>query len=140
VAVYAKSEDMTARFTERILAQVTDENGQEIKTEALEVALADASAEVDSYLTRFVLPLRVVPVVLTKHVCNIALYNLLNLRPAGDLEDARKRYKDALAFLGSVRDGDLDLGLSTSNETPDRLPAIFDGPERVFSMASLRDF
>lgn len=138
---YATPEDMRLRFTERILAHVTDPDGLTVQEPALVAALADASGVADAFLSRFSLPLAETPRVLTLHVCNIALYQLLNLRPYGDLEDARKRYVDALKFLEDVARGRTDLGLTPSGGAPeDSSGALASGQERVFTASSLAGY
>jgi phage gp36-like protein len=115
---YATAWDMTNRFQDRLLAEVTDPDGLETKSDALVAAIEAASAEVDAYLSRFTLPLTSVPPVLKLHVCNMAMYHLLTLRAVGDVEDARKRYEDAKSFLKSVASGSINLGLDAQGQEP----------------------
>ena len=42
------------------------------------------------------------------------MYRLQSLRPLHGLEDARKRYEDAVAMLTKVAAGELTLGLSAT--------------------------
>ena len=46
------------------------------------------------------------------------MYRLQSLRPLHDLEDARKRYEDAVAMLTKVAAGELTLGLSADDQEP----------------------
>lgn len=134
---YATVADMQSRFQEQLLAQLSDPNGYEIKEGPIRAALDDASAEVDACLSRF-LPLKTVPAVLRLHVCNMACYHLMNLRPMGDIEDARRRYEDALAFMGSVSKGLIDLGLDTAGQpVPSSCGPISHSADRIFSMDTL---
>ena len=85
----------------------------------LQQALTDASSEIDTYLeARFALPLSDPPAVLNRLACDIAMYRLQSLRPLHDLEDARRRYDDAIAMLSKVAAGELTLGLATDNQEP----------------------
>lgn len=138
---YATAEDMQSRFSERILAHVTDPAGKVVQVEALEAALLDAGGLVDAYLARYELPLPSVPVALRLHCCNIALYQLLSLRPAGDVDDARQRFQDALRFLEGVSAGRIDLGTGTTgSKVAEGAGAIYQAADRVFTRESLADF
>jgi phage gp36-like protein len=95
--VYATPEDLLARYPERDLAQLTDPAGQGIDYGRLRAALADASAEIDRYNPALS------PEELRRLCCDIAVYRLMLLRPTGDIEDARRRYEDALRVLESAR-------------------------------------
>ncbi len=100
--VYAQPSDMIARYPNRDLVQLTNEDPTQsiVNQTVLQQALADASAEIDGYLeSRFTLPLTDPPAVLARLTCDIAMYRLQALRPLHDLEEARRRYDDALAVL-----------------------------------------
>ena len=151
--VYAQPSDMIARYPNRDLVQLTNEDPTEtaVNQDVLAQALADASAEIDGYLeSRFRLPLSDAPAVLTRLACDIAMYRMQALRPLHDLAEARKRYEDALAMLVRVADGTLTLGLSQDNQEPaaaagsvltdaggDRSGVL---PQRVFNRGSLKGF
>jgi phage gp36-like protein len=106
-------------------------------------ALADASAEIDGYIEgRFTLPLTDPPAVLNRLATDIAMYRLQSLRPLHDLEDARKRYDDAVAMLTKVAAGELTLGLSEDGVEPplaDNVETVR-GPNRVFTRGKLRGY
>lgn len=110
---YASALDLQDRYPERDLIQLTDPDGAVLDVARLDRALADASAEIDGYLQgRYQLPLSQVPQHLALLACDIAMYRLQVLRPLGDIEDARKRYEDALHYLRQVARGEVQLGLS----------------------------
>lgn len=151
--VYAQPSDMIARYPNRDLVQLTNEDPTQttVNDDALTQALADASAEIDGYLeSRFALPLTDPPAVLARLACDIAMYRLQTLRPLHDLAEARKRYEDAVALLMRVADGTLTLGLALDNQEPgeaagavvteaggDRSGTL---PQRMFSRGSLKGF
>ena len=119
--VYAQPSDMIARYPNRDLVQLTNEDPtqQVVDDFVLQQALADASAEIDGYLeSRFTLPLSDPPAVLARLTCDIAMYRLQALRPLHDLAEARRRYEDAVAVLVRVADGTLTLGLAPDNQEP----------------------
>lgn len=150
---YAQPSDMIARYPNRDLVQLTNEDPAQttVDQDALAQALADASDEIDGYLeSRFSLPLGDPPAVLARLSCDIAMYRLQALRPLHDLAEARKRYEDAVALLMRVADGTLTLGLSPDNhEPPEAVDAVVTEaggdstsaqPGRIFSRGALKGF
>jgi phage gp36-like protein len=144
---------MEARYPARDLVQLTNEDpaATAVDTSTLVQLLADASAEIDSYLeARFELPLSDPPAVLNRLCCEIAIYRLQAMRPIHDSADARKRYEDAIKFLTEVNQGKLTLGLSPDSQEPPEatdvvlLQAGGDSsgalPQRVFDRGKLRGF
>jgi phage gp36-like protein len=142
---YATADDLIARYPNRDLVQLTNEDpaATAVNRAALEQALSDAAAEIDGYLEgRFALPLVQPPAVLNRLACDIAMYRLQSLRPLHDLTDARKRYEDAIAFLLEAAKGSVTLGLSAANEEPPSAPGAtaIGGPQRVFDRDKLKGF
>ena len=152
---YAQPSDIQARYPNRDLVQLSNEDPsqQTVNAAFLQTHLADASAEIDSYLeARFALPLTDPPAVLTRLCCDIAMYRMQSLRPLHDLEDARKRYDDAIAMLIRVKNGELTLGLALDGTEPadPAAPAVATTnaggdpsgvlPQRVFNRGNLKGF
>jgi phage gp36-like protein len=142
---YAVAQDVINRYPNRDLVQLTNEDptATTVNTAPITQALADASAEIDSYIeARFTLPLTDPPAVLNRLATDIAMYRLQVLRPLHDLADARKRYDDAIAMLSKVAAGELTLGLSVDNQEPPIAEAVesVEGPRRVFSRRKLRGY
>ena len=142
---YATVLDMINRYPNRDLVQLTNEDptATAINATPITQALADASAEIDGYIEgRFTLPLTDPPAVLNRLTTDIAMYRMQSLRPLHDLEDARKRYEDAVAMLIKVAAGELTLGLSADGQEPP-IAAVEEnvqGPDRVFSRKRLRGY
>lgn len=150
---YATADDMTARYPNRDLVQLSNEDPTQttVNTAVLQQALGDASAEIDGYLeSRFALPLADPPAVLARLACDIAMYRLQSLRPLHDLADARKRYEDAVELLVRVARGEVTLGLANDNAEPgaaagsvvtqaggDASRAL---PRRIFDRGSLKGY
>lgn len=105
---YATLADMVDRFGETELVQRTDRvDCGTIDTVVLERALADADAEIDSYLaTRYALPLASTPAVVNRLACEIARYRLFD---DGVPETVRVRYQDAVSLLKRLASGDVVL-------------------------------
>ncbi|EOO7128518.1 gp436 family protein, partial [Escherichia coli] len=86
-------------------------------TRKLNRALTDASALIDSYLSaRYTLPLEVIPAVLVQHCCAIAFYYLCDQRAS---DQARDRYREALAWLKDVMNGNVPVGVDTNGAAPE---------------------
>ena len=142
---YATAQDVINRYPSRDLVQLTNEDptATTINTAPITQALADAFAEIDGYIEgRFALPLSDPPAVLNRLATDIAMYRLQSLRPLHDLEDARKRYEDAIAMLEKVAAGELTLGLSADNQEPPLATEVesVEGPHRIFTRRKLRGF
>jgi phage gp36-like protein len=142
---YAAPQDMINRYPNRDLVQLTNEDpaSTTIQSAPIAQALADASAEIDGYIEgRFVLPLTDPPAVLNRLATDIAMYRLQTLRPLHDLQDARRRYDDAIALLTKVAAGELTLGLATDGQEPQTAGAAetVAGPGRVFDRRKLKGF
>ena len=147
--IYASQADITELYGDRIL-YVADRDGDGVPdVPAIERALAEASAEIDSYLaTRYALPL---PdgtdlSVLRKLCVDIAVYTLALSRDVLTDEIA-KRHENALASLKRLAKGEQTLQLPAGPDAdPDDPQAdgpraiVQGGPERLFSREKMRDF
>jgi phage gp36-like protein len=152
---YAAPSDMQARYPNRDLVQLTNEDPtiQTVNTAFIQTALSDASTLIDTFLeSRLALPLADQPAVLVPLCCDIAMYRMQALRPLHDIEDARKRHDDAVAMLKRFADGDITLGLAVDGQEPadPTNPAIATTqaggdstgqlPKRMFSRGSLKGY
>jgi phage gp36-like protein len=114
---YASLDQLTERYAERDLRNITDPDAQALDAARAGQALADADAEIDAWLaTRYVLPLAdaagqplPTPLALVRCACDIAIYRLQTLRPSDDIKDARQRYEDVLKLLKAITEGDVSL-------------------------------
>ncbi len=142
---YATAQDMINRYPNRDLVQLTNEDptATTINNAPISQALADASAEIDGYIeARITLPLTDPPAVLNRLTTDIAMYRMQSLRPLHDLEDARKRYEDAVAMLAKVAAGELTLGLSPDGQEPPLAGSVetVQGPKRIFNRGKLKGY
>ncbi|MDR2186863.1 MAG: DUF1320 domain-containing protein [Azonexus sp.] len=103
--MYATANDMMERFGEAEVVQLTDRASSDVAHQAL----ADATAEIDIYLSnRYRLPLDPIAPVIRRVACDIARYRLYdNAAP----EEVRRRYEDAIRLLKALADGTASLGL-----------------------------
>lgn len=146
---YAAASDLQARYPESDLAQLTDPEGLAVQVAVLDQALVQAAAVIDGYIgSRYPVPMANPPAILLEFACDIAMYRLQVLRPQNDIEDARKRYEDAIAFLKPILLGTADL---PAGPVPDGEPvpvgdlgvvgnAATVGPDRLFSRRSMDSF
>lgn len=140
---YAVAADMVAQLGEREVIALTDRNGDgAIDAAVLDDALVKAGVEIDSYLVgRYSLPLVGSFPLLTIYCCDIARYRLSGAEVT-EVETARNRYKDALRFLESVRDGKIKLGPDASGQAAaeSKRIVVVDGGARVFDRNTLSGF
>lgn len=114
--MYATAAELLAETDPDLVAGLsgTDEPDEA----AIEKALESASGTIDSYLSgRYTLPLSDPPIQLRTIAIDIALYQMMRLRSQGDIEDARKRYEDAIDFLKMVAKGVVNIGPATDPES-----------------------
>lgn len=140
---YATLDDLVDRFGAEELIQLTDRTNMPpstIDADAVAKALADAGAEIDSYLAaRHELPLASVPQRLVKVASDMARFYLHG--KAGD-ESVRAAYEDAVRWLANVAKGIVQLGLDGAGAAT---PAPLGGVDRAdatpaFDPTILRDF
>lgn len=119
---YATQSNLITRFSEAELIQLTDrpdrsdpENAGTIDSSVLNQAIADADAEINSYLTAYPLPLAVVPANLLRIACDITRYYLYDDQM---IEPVQKRYKDAIDWLKLVAAGKIALPPDTLGNVP----------------------
>jgi phage gp36-like protein len=105
----------------------------------LDRALADAAAEINSYLARaYTLPLESVPDTLVWASCDIARYRLDKNRAS---EDVRRRYEDVIRWLKDLSRGVASLGLDASGSVPSEVHlASISAAPRVYSHETLADY
>lgn len=112
---YATSQHMIDRFGIDELTQLTDLNNLgSIDQAVMNVALADADAEINSYLAgRYSLPLTQVSAELVRLACDIARYRLFDIRAS---EAVKLRYDDAIKKLRDVAKGVASLGIDQASQ------------------------
>ena len=135
---YATQQDIIDRYGDDALIVASDRDGDGlVDVDTVSKALADATADIDSYVARkYALPLPTVPDVLVRICVDIAMYRL-SPEPGVGTEDRRTRYDDAIAFLKDVAKGVAGLGLEESPPTSVGAVTVA-GPSRVFSRNSMK--
>lgn len=105
---YCTSAQLTTRFGEQELIQLTDRDGSGVIDDAvLAQAIGEASSEIDSYLrSRYPLPLRSTTSELARVAGDIARYRLYDDRMIDIVET---RYKQAVDWLKAISSGRASL-------------------------------
>lgn len=143
---YTTQQNLIARFGAAEIIQLTDrpdradpQNAGSIDVSVLNQAIADADAEINSYLTAYPLPLAVVPANLLRIACDVTRYYLYDDQMP---EPVLKRYKDAIDWLKLVAAGKVSLPPDALGNVP--TPATDDvdyvAAESVFTGSSLSGF
>lgn len=138
---YCTQTDLLEQISSDILVQLTDDaDAGTIDTDAIDRAIADADAEINSYCgTKYDVPFTTVPVMVRKLSVDITVYNLY-ARRRGAPEDRKARYDDAIRFLKDVAKGIGTLGVSTPAAGDDSGPeATTVKSDRIFSQGRASD-
>lgn len=131
---FATVQDLQTRYGADELLMLADrDNDGVLDAGVVEAMLQDADAEIVSYIGQAVrIDPANVPLNLKRIACEIARYRLYGANP---IEDARKRYEDAILFLKRVAEGKATLdggdAAPTSTAPPSFAAATAPG-ERVF--------
>lgn len=130
---YASRDALIERFGMDAVLVVADRDQDGAIDDAVaDKALADASAEIDTYVgVLHRLPLATVPEVLSRLCCDVALYRL-SADAGGYTEEKRKRYEDAVALLRRIASGEVTLGLPTPPEQESSGHAFFEAQPKRF--------
>ena len=109
---YCTLQNLKDRYGETELIQLTDPaNASAIDTAVLNAAIADADAEINSYLTAYTLPLATIPANFERLACDITRYYLYGTAVT---ELVQKRYDDAVSYLKLVAKDTIKLAPDTS--------------------------
>lgn len=139
---YALAQDMIDQFGDREVIALTDRDQVGVIDSAvLARALADTDAEIDSYLAgRYSLPLTGSFPALKRHACNMARYHLSGAEVT-EVDTVRTRYKDAIRYLESIRDGKTRLAADAAGAPATEAARIgIVGSDRTFTSDTLADF
>lgn len=140
---YSTQADLEEQISQTELVELTDDAGSgAVDTSALNRAIADADAEIDSYCGgRYAMPFSPVPVIIRKFSVDMAIYNLFARRSVLKIpEDRQKRYDNAVRFFRDLAKGLISLGADAPAEPAAGLPqATRTKEDRVFSLGKTSD-
>ncbi len=128
---YCTKQDMLDRFGQDEIIKLTDRDNLGVINDAvLTLAIDDAGAEIDGYLSKYLLPLANVPEVLVRNCCDIARYFLYDDAAP---ERVEKRYEAVRLFLTNVAKGAISLGLDSTGAIPEpNNGAVVESGGRIF--------
>lgn len=109
MAVYATKQDLIDRDESMLWNFAIDRTTGELNDTYINQALEQADDEINSFMTRYALPLATVPSMLNKLAITIAFYWLAD-RDQQATNLLEERYKNALATLREIGSGKRDLG------------------------------
>lgn len=130
---YATQQDLVDRFGATELLQLSDRaNTGSIDAAVVAKALADADAEIDSYLAaRYTLPLASSPEIIVRLAADMARYFLYDDRAT---DQVGKRYEAAVKLLRAISSGAASIGVDSANAQPATDGgAQIDANDRVFT-------
>jgi len=109
---YCTEDDIKKQLPENKLIELTDDDGDGVvDTGVVDKAIADADAEIDTYLSgRYTVPLSPAPAIVNKVSVDISIWNLFSRRQVAD-EVAKERYRAAVDLLKLIAKGDVSLGI-----------------------------
>jgi phage gp36-like protein/phage gp37-like protein len=122
---YRTQTDLEEQISQTELVELTDDAGSgAVDTSALNRAIADADAEIDSYCGgRYAMPFSPVPVIIRKFSVDMAIYNLFARRSVLKIpEDRQKRYDNAVRFFRDLAKGLISLARTPRRSRPPASP------------------
>lgn len=136
---YATQSDLTARFGQTELIQLTDRADpplEAVDTTVLASALEAADGLINGYLeARYPVPLASVPRLIVEAACDIARHRLY-VGAAPDIVETR--YRDAIRLLEAINAGRLRLGVDATGAAPTPADLVqFEAGQRVFEREAL---
>lgn len=117
--MYATAEAMQRKFGERELIQLTDTEApylDAINMDKLNAALEEANSEIDGYLSRFPLPLQIIPPFLKNIACNMARYHACT-GALTENDPIKIKYNSAVKTLKDIAAGHVGLGNAPAGES-----------------------
>ncbi len=130
---YATQQDLVDRFGETEIVQLSNRaGGATVDAAVVGKALADADAEIDSYLcVRYTLPLASAPEIIVRLACDMARYYLYDEHAT---DQVTKRYDGAVKLLRAIASGAASIGVDSQNAQPAAEGgAQADANDRVFT-------
>ena len=137
---YTSQADLEARYGAAELLAIADRDGDGLADAAVVAqAIADADAEIDSYLGgRYAVPLaEPAPLLVQRLAADMARYRLQDDNP---LDEVRDRYARSLAALRDLADGHASLPLAAAQGEAVGFQVATAAPGRRFTRDSLEGF
>ena len=137
---YASIDDLVRQFGEQEAIELSDRvRDGVISNEVLQIALDDATHEINGYLGRYSLPFKKTPPILKRHCVNIARFFLCEASYLMMSEKIVDAYERAIRFLERVANGAIPLLDDETEQVaeaddlimfPNQSPAVFSRQNR----------
>jgi phage gp36-like protein len=128
--MYCTKQNLIDRFDEEELIQLTDNaNLGAIDDDVINAAITDAEAEINSYLTAYLLPLAIIPFNFTRIASDLARYYLYEDAPT---DTVIKRYDDAIRYLLLIAKGTILLDTGAAIDTAGHV--VIESSDNVFGI------
>ncbi len=141
---YCTLDDLKNMIPEGVLIQLTDDEGTDaVDQDAIDDAVAQADAEIDSYCgTRYTVPFVTVPDVVKKASVDIAIYNLYSRRVEEIPQTRTDRYKNTVRLLEAISRGTISIGVDPApgEKSEGRAESNTPVSDRTFTRNKLRGF
>ncbi len=110
---YSVEADIKKQLDPALLVQLADDDNDGVADSGvISQAIADADAELDSYLSgRYTVPLSPVPALVKKLSVDVAIWNLYSRRSTVEDEVRKSRYAAAVKLLTAISKGEARLGI-----------------------------
>ncbi|QSX32460.1 DUF1320 domain-containing protein [Shewanella avicenniae] len=105
---YATTEDLKNRFGDYEVKQLAPAEAGDVDEAKVAAAIADAQAEIDSYIAQRYGELTEVPAVIVAVCCDMARYSLYSARAT---DEVKNRYQQRVAWLRDVAAGKATIGI-----------------------------
>lgn len=142
---YCTLEDIRGHVPEARLVEITDDTSPNVtgtvNAAIVEKAIVESSDIIDAYIgKRFKLPLPGIPSVLRTICIDLSIYNLYERVTELNVSDGMQlRYKNAIALLKGIAEGDVSIGIVPEEEIPETsFNVVSKSGDALFTMASMR--
>jgi len=144
VAAYCTLDDLKKKIPEKVLIELTDDEGLGVMDQQrVEEAISAASDEIDLYIGKVAkLPLEQdqVPPVLKGLCADMAIYHLY-ARLREEIPQARAdRYRNAHKLLEKILRGEVSIGLEPPPEAPPNRDVLISSREQIFDEETMEKF
>ena len=141
-AMYSSLADLEKRLDPRHLVALADDDNDGVADEGvINQAIADADAEIDSYVrSRYRVPFAPVPQIVQTLSAILAINNLFARRRETASPENQRRYEQAIALLQGIAQSRLDLGDAGEALEHDLPSSTTLNTDRLFRKDTLKEF
>ena len=140
--MYSSLADLEKRLDPRhLVAMADDDNDGVADGEVINQAIADADAEINSYVrSRYRVPFAPVPQIVQTLSAILAINNLFARRRETASPEHQRRYEQAIALLQGIAQSRLDLGDASEALEHDLPSSTTLNTDRLFKKDTLKEF